>query len=49
MRTLTLILATGLVIAPATAQEWNAEQQGLIDHVRNCWNVGLHCMYRNIC
>ncbi len=44
MRTLTLILATGLVIAPATAQEWNAEQQGLIDHVRNCWNVWVEAL-----
>jgi len=36
MRTLTLVLAVGVAPSPVAAQERNAEQQTLIDHVTMC-------------
>jgi hypothetical protein len=38
MRTLTLALTLTLAASGVAAQEWNAEQQSLIDHVRMCWD-----------
>jgi hypothetical protein len=41
-----LILASGmlLVAGGATAQEWSAEQRGLIDHVRTCWDAWVEAL-----
>jgi len=44
MRTLTLALAASLVAVPAGAQEWSAEQQGLIDHVTMCWEIWVDAL-----
>ncbi len=44
MRTLTLALAVGIAASPAVAQEWNAEQQGLIDHVTMCWDAWVDAL-----
>ena len=39
MRSLFLTVAASLIVAPASAQQWTAEQQGLIDHVTACWDA----------
>jgi hypothetical protein len=39
MRFPLLVFAAALIAAPAAAQEWNAEQQGLLDHVTACWDA----------
>ena len=44
MRALTLLLTAGLVAVPAEAQEWNAEQQDLIDHVTMCWDAWVDAL-----
>ena len=44
MRTLTLVLAVSLAAVPAVAQEWNAEQQSLIDHVTVCWDTWVDAL-----
>ncbi len=44
MRALTLLLTAGFIAAPAEAQEWNAEQQDLIDHVTTCWDAWVDAL-----
>ncbi len=44
MRALTMALTLSLVAAGAAAQEWSADQQDLIDHVRTCWDVWVEAL-----
>ncbi len=44
MRTLTLTLFACLIGVPAGAQQWNADQQGLIDHVKTCWDAWVEAL-----
>jgi hypothetical protein len=44
MRKLGIVFVASLIAAPATAQEWNAEQQSLIDHVTMCWDVWVEAL-----
>lgn len=39
MRTLLLAVAASLIAAPTSAQQWTAEQRGVIDHVQACWEA----------
>ena len=44
MRALIVALTLSLAGTSVTAQEWNAEQQSLIDHVRMCWDVWVEAL-----
>ena len=44
MRKLILTLALTLAANEAVAQEWTAEQQGLIDHVESCWDAWIEAL-----
>ena len=43
MRTF-LIAAVLFTAGPLSAQEWNAEQQGLLDHVTQCWDAWVDAL-----
>lgn len=41
----TFLIAVVLIAAPPlSAQEWNAEQQGLLDHVTQCWDAWVDAL-----
>ena len=44
MRALALSLALTLAASGAAAQEWNADQQSLIDHVRTCFDAWVEAL-----
>ena len=41
MRSLFLIAAAFLIVAPAAAQQWTADQQEVISQLEECWDIWL--------
>ena len=39
MRILCLVVACLILTVPINAQNWNAEEQAIVDHIKQCWDA----------